>query len=427
MSFKLFKKSIFAPVKIFPAIFSVLMLVVTVFTASILTKNKDKPQRVENYETLNDAHEALSENIDTPKNNEPQSENKELRAVWVPFMDLCIKNFSEENFKNHYKEILDKAEKLKLNTVFVQVRPFSDALYPSVIFPWSHILTGEQGKNPGFDPLKFMLEETHAKGIKFHAWVAPMRIRLAHFPKDLSETNPCVKWERDNPDKFKKYVVKSKEYEYYDPQYEEVRKLIADGVKEIVEKYDVDGINFDDYFYPANNLWVDGKQTVSAEPDTDLEKRKENINLLISEVYSAVKSVKKDVSFGVCPQGNFDNLQRGGVDIDTWIKSEGYVDYLCPEIYTNSENPVLPFEKAVSDWKNRCTNKKIKLYVGLGLYKTGTTEYDKGSWIKSDDIIKNQIEYAREKGYDGFSLYSSVYLSRAENHNEVQNIMKVLS
>ncbi len=421
---KLFINSIFKSTKTFSALFSVFMLLVTVSFASFIIKNKVPDQNSETCETLNDVQKVSAQNAEKYKTEESQPEKEELRAVWIPYLDLCIQNFSEKNFKNHYIEILDKAEKLKLNTVFVQVRPSSDALYPSKIFPWSHILTGKQGVDPGFDPLKFMVEETHARNIKFHAWVVPMKISLN---KNLCETNPCVIWKRDNPDKFQKYVIKSEEYACYDPQYEEVRKLITDGVKEIVEGYDVDGINFDDYFYPANNLWVDGKQKASSETYIDCEKREENINLLISEVYRTVKSVKKDVLFGICPQGNFDNLKRGGVNIDTWIKNEGYVDYLCPEIYTNSENPVLPFEKAVSDWKKRCTNEKIKLYAGLGLYKTGTSQYDNGSWTKSNDIIKNQIEFLRREDYDGFSLYSSVYLDQDENQGEVLNIMKVLN
>lgn len=423
--------------KFYPKIFSLILLVTTIAVFSIANKNKEK---LKNNTDINQLAETSSQNVKNTDignlHGQEKELKKELRAVWIPFMDLQVQDFNEENFKKHYKDILDKVEKINLNTVFVQVRPFSDAFYPSKLFPWSHILTGKQGKNPGFDPLAFMIEETHSRNIQFHAWIVPMRIKNTHFPQDLSEMNPCVKWEKEEPEKFKKYVVKTQEYEYYDPQYEEVRKLIADGVKEIVEAYNVDGVNFDDYFYPANNLWVDGKFTGSMEKITQekkdeenqiRKKRSESINLLISEVYSLIKSIKSEVLFGVCPQGNFDNLEKAGVDVMTWTKNQGYVDYLCPEIYTNSENPVLPFEKAASDWRKLCSDKKISLYAGLGLYKTGTNEYDKGSWLKSDDIIKNQIEHLRRENYDGFALYSSVYLDRRENQIEVQNIMKILS
>ena len=412
--------------KLLPNILSLGLLVTTVLMVSYFNKNK---------KNINTIEECYSKE-DIPKINNNEVKESELRAVWVPFMDLQVKGeFSEDKFKQNYKNILDRAEKVKLNTVFAQVRPFSDALYPSKIFPWSHILTGTQGKSPGFDPLEFMIDETHKRNMKFHAWVVPMRVKNASFPKDLSNKNPYVIWKNENPEKFAKYIVEDKEYTYYDPGYEEVRKMIVDGVREIANNYNVDGINFDDYFYPANNLWVDRKNGTdyiktnagSKETEDIVKKRKENINLLVKEVYSAIKSINKDTEFGICPQGNFENARNGGADIDTWSTSEGCVDYLCPEIYTNSVNPVLPFEKAASSWKKLKSLSNIKLYAGLGLYKTGTSEYDGGSWLSSDDIIKKQIEFLRSEGYDGFSLYSSAYLDKDENKNEILNVIKIMN
>lgn len=419
--------------KILPTAVSLGVLIVTVFTASVLNKKESNnivQNNVEDKEVLSNTQK---DTIKSYKNKKEQ--DGELRAVWIPFMDLQVKGeFSEENFKQNYKDILSRTENAKLNTVFVQIRPFSDAFYPSKIFPWSHMLTGVQGKDPGFDPLKFMIDETHERNLEFHAWIVPMRIKNARFPNELSDLNPYVKWKRDEPDKFNKYVVEDKEYTYYDPAYEEVRQMIVNGVKEIVENYDVDGVNFDDYFYPSNNLWVDAKDYGNTVTNTEakdeseiIKKRKDNINSLISETYSAIKSIKDYVDFGVCPQGNFDNARRGGADIDTWASSEGYVDYLCPEIYTNSVNPVLPFEKAASDWRKLTSCNKIKLYAGLGLYKTGTSEYDKGTWLTSDDIIMKQIEHLRKEKFDGFSLYSSVYLDKLENKKEVSNVIKIIS
>ena len=446
--------------KISEKIFSLILLLTTVF---LVSKVKKEQQGAKNAPNFMPSSEALNSSLGQSKKEEGPDKQKveELRAVWVPFMDLQVKDFNEENFKENYRQILKKVKAAKLNTVFVQVRPFSDALYPSKIYPWSHILTGRQGQDPGFDPLKFMLEETHKEGIKFHAWVNPMRVKNAYSPKDLHEMNPCIKWEKESSEKFKKYVVKNKDGMYYDPKYKEVREIIANGIKEIVESYNVDGINFDDYFYPANNLWVDGKNQEAEENLTDEAEKKENINLLGAECYAAVKSVNPNVQFGICPQGNFDNLKKAGVDIKTWVQNEGYVDYLCPEIYTNSENPVLPFERATLEWEKLVLNgaknetkdipengaenetkyipesgaksetkdkkpNRVKLYLGLGLYKTGTNEYDAGTWMKYQDIIKNQIEFLRKAGYDGFSLYSSVYLDKEENKNEVQNVISIL-
>lgn len=412
------------------------VLAATIFIASVFNASRGSLTKdIEQAKNSTENEEKVFNTCESKNQDKPWRVNdKELKAVWIPFMDLQVKGeFSEQSFKQNYRNILDRVEKTKLNAVFVQIRPFSDALYPSKIFPWSHILTGVQGKNPGFDPLKFMVDETHSRNIEFHAWIVPMRIKNVKFPEDLSELNPCVKWKREDIDKFNKYVVEDKEYTYYDPEYDEVRKIISDGVKEVVEGYDIDGINFDDYFYPSNNLWVDKsydepcKKADRNDKESVIKRRKENINLLIKEIYLQIKSIKSDVVFGICPQGNFDNARSGGADIDTWAKYEGYVDYLCPEIYTNSVNPILPFDRAASDWRKLVSCDKVKLYAGLGLYKTGTSQYDKGTWLDSDDVIMKQIEHLRKEGYNGFSLYSSAYLDKEENKQEILNVMKIIN
>lgn len=418
--------------KTLPSILSVGVLLSAIFTVSILSNGEDKALGIDRDQ---DSSQVTSVNGQERPNNFLSENNGEMRAVWIPYIDLKLSSeFSEEKFKENYKNILGRVINTKLNTVIVQVRPFSDALYPSKIFPWSHILTGIQGKDPGFDPLKFMIEEAHSKGLKFHAWVVPMRIKNGSIPKDFSDTNPYIKLKKDNPELYRKYIIESDEITCYDPKYTEVRQIIIDGVKEIVENYEVDGISFDDYFYPEDNLWVDRKdyrdQKISQGSEiseSSIREHKESVNLLISGVYQAIKSIKKDVVFGVCPQGNFENSRKAGADIDTWAKNEGYVDYLCPEIYTNSTNPVLPFERAVSDWRQLITCSKIKFYVGLGLYKTGTDKYDNGTWLKSDSIIMEQIKYARENGCNGFALYSSVYLDKDETHKEVVNTVKIIN
>lgn len=133
-----------------------------------------------------------------------------------------------------------------MNTLVVHVRPFGDALYKSAYFPWSHIVGGTQGVNPGYDPLKDMVAAAHKAGMKIHAWVNPMRIQISGTPSILAQTNLYNTWKSD-PAKAG-WVVDSGNGKYYNPAYQEVRKLIADGVKEIAQNYDVDGIQFDDYF-----------------------------------------------------------------------------------------------------------------------------------------------------------------------------------
>ncbi len=360
-----------------------------------------------------------------------RSNEEEMRAVWIPFMTLDMnKEFSEDLFKSKYKDLVKKAKENKMNTLVVHVHSHGDAMYPSKIFPWSHILKGEQGQDPNFDPLKFMIDETHNEGMEFHAWINPLRIRSNGKPDKFSENNPYVIYEKENNN----YFIYSNGDIYYNPAYSEVRKLIIDGVKEIVSNYDVDAIHFDDYFYPKGALDIDKaayddytKSFTDGSIPLDLIKwRMGNINTLISGTYVAIKSINPNVKFGISPAANLDNLSEMGVDAESWGSLSGYVDYLCPQIYYSFENPALPFEKAANDWKKIVTCESIKVYMGLSLYKAGS-DADDGTWKNSDDILKKQIEYGRNLGYNGFMLYSIDYLDKDNTKQEVENVLKVIN
>ena len=166
----------------------------------------------------------------------------------------------------------------------MHVRPFSDALYPSELYPWSHILTGTQGQDPGFDPLKFMVEYTHSLGMEFHAWINPLRVQTTETPGQLS--GPIADLKADAP----YYFMEWQGALYLDPAYPYVRTLIAKGAAEIAEKYPVDGIHFDDYFYPSQDGSLDAEayqlhvETVS-EPLELQDWRRANINAMVAEVY----------------------------------------------------------------------------------------------------------------------------------------------
>lgn len=371
---------------------------------------------------------------DQEAKNATKQSDIEMRAVWVPFMELDVRpDFSEEKFKNKFKKIVNVSKNYGINTLIVHVRPYGDSLYPSKIFPWSHIFTGVQGLCPGFDPLKFMIQEAHKEGLFFNAWINPMRIKRAGTPEELCNSNPYIKIKKDHQDDLNKYIIDYNGDIIYDPESPEIRNLIIDGVKEIVENYDVDAVSFDDYFYPTDNLWIDRKsydeqqKGLSSENISEqaTKQRMNSINLLISGVYKSIKDIKPTVQFGISPQGNLNNARKAGADIDKWMSSEGYLDYICPEIYTNSSNPILPFDKAVDEWKTLAKLNSLKLYVGLGLYKAGS-DLDNLSWKESNNIIANQIEYARKSGYHGFMIYSWPYLENSATASEVSNAMKVL-
>lgn len=402
---------------------SILILALTIFFSSSFKQK-----------FLNSANPPKNSSSDSSPNNNPSAGTiNEMRAVWIPYMDLDMKetDYSQISFQQKFDNIVNESRDLNMNTLIVHVRPFGDALYPSKIFPWSHIISGTQGNDPGYDPLKYMIEKAHQSGLKIQAWVNPLRVQIANQPGIISNNNPFSKWKNDSNLKNNNFVADFGDEKYYNPGYPEVRKLIIDGVKEIVENYDVDGIHFDDYFYPKNKENLDSvcyneyRSTIKDGQALDLLKwRTANINSLVSGVYSEIKSIKPTVEFGISPQCNTSNDLAMGADIYTWCKFSGYLDYICPQTYVNFENPILPFSKAVDEWKTiiKCNN--IKLYYGLGVYKAGS-ELDNGTWKKSNDILMHQVEYARNAGCNGFMLFSYGDLKKPQSEEEVTNVMKL--
>ncbi len=360
---------------------------------------------------------------------------QEMRAVWVPYMSLNMSkedDKSEQAFLKKFNVIVATAKSCGMNTLVVQVRPFGDALYPSSVFPWSHVVGGTQGVNPGYDPLKDMVAACHAAGLKIHAWVNPLRIQANGAPSILATGNPYYKF-RATASK-SDYVIDYQNGKYYNPAYEEVRKLIADGVREIAANYDVDGIQFDDYFYPAQDASFDktaydAYRSQSAKNGTPLpllDWRRANISALVSEVYRAVKSAGKNIPFGIAPQGNIQNDLGMGADVSAWCSARGYVDYICPQLYYNFDNPTLPFNTAAESWRSLVKNSGIKLYFGLAAYKAGS-DADSGTWKKSSDILASQVQYGRKVSCDGFMFYSCDYLTGDQTKEEVQNVVKLLT
>ncbi len=354
----------------------------------------------------------------------------ETRAIWISYLELnsMLAGGNKAAFVNNFKTACENVKNLNLNTVIVHVRPFSDALYKSDYFPWSHIINGVQGTNPGFDPLEEMVKIAHNAGLKIEAWINPYRIRTSNMA--LSNDNPAVKWAASD------YVVSVGNNKYYNPAYSEVQDLIVNGVVEIVRNYDVDGIHFDDYFYP--------------DPDEDFDKlayqtlgngqtlgdfRRNNVTTLIRKVYNAVKNVNPSVTFGISPQGNNTiNYNQQYVDVKTIVRN-GYIDYLCPQIYYGFEHGLSPFDKTVEEFNGYVKGTNVKLYVGMAAYKIGNVDNWAGSgkneWLTTTDILKRQVlETRKNNNCKGFFLYtySSFFSSSLSEQmkTEIQNLKSIL-
>ncbi len=344
----------------------------------------------------------------------------ELKGMWVSYISLDMNgtDYSENSFREKFSQITSTAEEYKCNALFVHVRPFCDALYNSNIFPSSHVLWGQQGNTENFDALKIMCELCKEKNIKIHAWINPYRVMASTSEFELAAENPYLK------DK-----TIGVEYEggiYLNPAIKDARKLIVDGVKEIIENYPVDGIHLDDYFYPTADESFDKAQynqylkALASERDAMplSEWRKNNVNMLVSEVYKSIKEYDKNIAFGISPQGNIVNDLGMGADVISWCKSIGYVDYICPQLYYSLENPALKFEAGLDNWIKLERHERLKLYAGLAVYKAGS-DADEGTWKLSDDILAQELSLIREKGLDGYILYDYEAITSENTQKEL--------
>ena len=365
-----------------------------------------------------------------------EASHGEMRGIWIPFMSLTLtpEECSADDFRRKAAVMAQKCADLGLNTMVVHVRPFGDAIYPSAYFPWSHILTGTQGKDPGFDPLSILLEEAHRRGLAVHAWINPFRISTGQTPSKLSADNPYCQWQQEDNGGEEQDTFSSQGGIYYNPSSVRVRRLILDGIRELVQQYDIDGIQIDDYFYPEEDMNCDKKSYQAyvrsvkegCLPLSQKEWRRENINMLLCGIYRILHSGEKDIVFGISPQCNMENNEKMCADFTAWAQEKGYADYLCPQMYISNDHPVLPFEEAADEWKTLVTADGVRLYGGLGLYKAGT-DADSGTWLGEDDIIRSQIELLRQKGADGFMLYSYEYLNTDSTEKEVEQIAACLA
>lgn len=406
--------------KIVPIIVSVIAMLSVICISSFIRGKP--PQKQNNTDSV--AVVSSKATSDTPESNE------EMRGVWVSYMELSMENEgskTQKAFEDKFTKIAQKCRDSGFNTLIVQVRPFCDALYKSSYFPWSHILTGTQGKNPEYDALKIMCEICKENNLKIHAWVNPYRISSNETPEKLSDNNPYKK----NPE----IGIETDNGIFLDPSNETAQHLICDGVKEIAENYDVDGIQFDDYFYPTKDEDFDKKQYESyiekygKENCMSLDNwRMQNVNTLICNVYRTIKSVDSSVEFGISPQGNINNNDGLYADVKSWCTCRGFVDYICPQIYFSLENPALTFEDCLDSWTSLDFDENVKLYVGLGGYKAGNGDYDEETWLLSDNILADEYKIlSNNKSVKGFMLYSYNCLEDDTAKKEVNNLINALN
>jgi uncharacterized lipoprotein YddW (UPF0748 family) len=360
-------------------------------------------------------------------NNSVQAQQqKEFRAVWVATVSNTDwpskKGLPTEEQKNEFIRLLDFHQKNGMNAIIMQIRPAADAFYPSPFEPWSEWLTGEQGKapSPWYDPLAFMIEETHKRGMEFHAWCNPYRANFNISTSSIATSHIT----RKRPDWFLTYGGKK----YFDPGNKEAQAFVVNVVRDIVSRYDVDAIHFDDYFYPyriPNQEFPDGVSYARHGKGMTRDAwRRSNVDSVIYQLFTTIRETKPSVKFGISPFGvwrNNDKDPRGSetragqtnyddlyADILLWLE-KGWIDYVAPQLYWEFEHKTAPFATLI-DWWSRNTYGK-HCYIGLGVYRAGSNK----AWRDTTQLTR-QIERIRQtSNIHGMIFFSSKSFEKNPN------------
>lgn len=356
---------------------------------------------------------------------------EETRAIFVSYIELnkYIKGNDYEISKRNIRKIIKNIKSLKCNTIILQVRSASDAIYKSNIYPMSlNIVNTEY--DDYYDVLDYFIKESHKSNVKIIAWINPYRIRTTCDKNTITEKNPAYKYLDTD-------IVYINNGIYYNPSKQETEDLIVKGVEEVLN-YDVDGILFDDYFYPDNN--IDKKDYEEYIKNNEFIEEKDYrlniVNKMIKRVYKTCKN--KNIKFGISPDGNIDNnYNKNYADVKSWLKSNEYIDFIMPQIYYGFYNSTRDYIKVTKEWENLIENKEIELYIALAFYKVGMEDkYAKSGfneWIDNDNIIMREILLSRNlKNYQGFSLFRYENIFNEEIYTktsikEIENLKKILN
>ncbi|MET8007858.1 glycoside hydrolase family 10 protein [Nonomuraea glycinis] len=347
---------------------------------------------------------------------------RQLRGVWIATVQNIDwpsrTGLTVERQKAEYVKLLDAAAQRRLNAVFVQVRPAADAIYKSSIEPWSRFLTGTAGKDPGWDPLPFLIQESRKRGMEFHAWFNPYR---ASYDADVSKL-PSNHPARRHPD----WTVKYGDRVYFNPGLPQVRDHVIKVVTDVVKRYDIDGVHFDDYFYPypAQGATFDDAAafTKYGKGKKLADWRRQNVNKLIAEVDKAVHATKGHVKFGVSPFGIWRNKSNdpsgsdtGGMsaydaiyaDARAWIKA-GTVDYVMPQLYWSRGHKTASYQALAPWWAEAVKGTDVHLYIGQALYRVGAK--DEPAWTKPGELPAHLTLNRKHKQIDGDVYFSGKQL-----------------
>lgn len=355
-------------------------------------------------------------------------EIEEERGVFISYLDYTplFKNKTEQEIKKEIDKIYENLKSLSLNTIYLQVRSFADSIYPSEYFPASKNITNEE--NISFDILKYFVKKAKIYQFKIFAWINPYRISNDKNDK-IDKDASFASWENTNKIEF------SEEGIYFNPADKDVSNLILKGVKELVENYEIDGIIYDDYFYPNNTIDTENYSDYKSNggEKTIEEYRISIIEDLIKNTYDTIKNINNKILFGISPTGNTsNNLNKEYLDLESILKKDNYLDFIIPQLYYGFFNETKPYITVLNEFSNMIKTSNTTLKVGLSIYKSGNVDTyaksGKNEWIENNNILMKQIVVSRSiNNYEGFVIFRYAYLFNSEIQNktmkeEIENL-----
>lgn len=365
-----------------------------------------------------------------------RNENKNIIGVWINYNEIhaIIEECETQSKLNEkIKFMLNEYIKYNINTIFIHSRAFDDSFYSSKIYQPSEYCSDDNNQLK-FDVLQSFIDCSNDFDIEVHAWVNPYRIRKDNKTELINKSTLAGKWYTENP-KDQRLIITENSI-FYNPASIEVQKYVLSGVKEILENYNVDGIHIDDYFYPTTNENIDTEfysEYVKQGGKLSLaDYRRQNVNSLVTSIYSLVKTYNKDLCFSISPSADIDaDSNSHYADVILWASQKGYADYIIPQIYFGFEHETMPFENVINEWSNLNTE-NTKIAIGLSVYKSGDVDIfaksGSNEWVENADILKRQIQIINNnEKLNGYSYYSSSYLINDYNENLKQEKQNLLS
>lgn len=342
----------------------------------------------------------------------PEAIDADWKAIWLSQFDLQPiytagnAQRAEADFRNRMVKVLDNVVSDGFNTVVVQLRPYADSMYPSEIYPPSKYSMGSYAGTFKYDPIAIIMELCKERNLSVHGWINPMRGMTEDEIKQVDDKYLIKQWYNDKTKKGDYIVFVNKNW-YLNIAHPEVRKLICDGAAEILERYEMDGIHMDDYFYPTTDASFDAKAYNTYKKDggkLDLAAwRKDCLSSLVAELYATVKTHDLRALFGISPAGNINTVRDSHyADVDTWCANPGYLDYIMPQVYFGFEHASWAFDKTCGIWQDIIKTDYVSLIVGMTFGKalSGADNYagaaGKDEWTRHKDIMLRSLQHTEK-------------------------------